>query len=172
MKLIWSLLDHKNLKKSQRKVEKNLVKSLLAHKLREELKSLRKESSQMIPRSQKLREESNIFRKNSRNETDQTIAKRKKQPNDSTMLSELQWLRNEAQQYRNEAQQYRNEILMIRDELLMPQPFTFENYQSRISDDDIKKLMESDDDEIDIKEIIGIDNDDDDDDDKMILKKS
>ena len=126
----------------------------------------------MIRRSQKLREESKIFRKNSRNETDQTIAKPKKQPNDSTMLSELQWLRNEAQQYRNEAQQYRNEILMIRDELLMPQPFTFENYQSRISDDDIKKLMESDDDEIDIKEIIGIDEDDDDDDDKMILKKS
>ena len=123
----------------------------------------------MIPRSQKLREESKSFRKKSRNETDQTIAKPKKQPNDSTMLSELQWLRNEAQQYRNEAQQYRNEILMIRDELLMPQPFTFENYQSRISDDDIKKLMESDDDEIDIKEIIGIDNDDDD---KIILKKS
>ena len=90
MKLIRSLLDHKNLKNSQRKVEKNLVKSLLAHKLREELKSLRKESSQMIPRSQKLREESKSFRKNSRNETDQTIAKPKKQPNDSTMLSELQ----------------------------------------------------------------------------------
>ena len=34
----------------------------------------------------------------------------------------------------------------------------------------MKKLMESDDDEIDIKEIIGID--DDDDGDKMILKKS
>ena len=34
----------------------------------------------------------------------------------------------------------------------------------------MKELMESDDDEIDIKEIIGID--DDDDGDKMILKKS
>ena len=69
------------------------------------------------------------------------------------MLSGLQQLRNEAQQYRNEAQQYRNEMLMIRDALLIPQPFTVENYQGKISDD-------LSDDGIDIEEIIKIDNTD------------
>ena len=39
------------------------------------------------------------------------MAKSKKQPDDFTMPSKLQRLRNEAQQYRNEAQQYGNETL-------------------------------------------------------------
>ena len=70
-----------------------------SQKLREELKSLRNESSQIIARSQKLREESkSLTEKKSKNKTDQIIAKSKKQPNDFTMLSGLQRLRNEAQQ--------------------------------------------------------------------------
>ena len=71
------------------------------------------------------------------------------------MLSKLQRLRNEAQQYRNEALQYRNGMLMIRDEIPSfkntPQPFSIENYQSRIGDD-------LSDDDINIEEMIKIDN--------------
>ena len=78
------------------------------------MKAIRKESSQIIDRSQKITEELKVVRK----ESAQIIAGSQSLKNKSVNISTQTNFTDEAQQYKNEALQYRNEALQCRNEAL------------------------------------------------------
>ena len=77
------------------------------------MKAIRKESSQIIARSQKLREELKVIRK----ESAQIIARPQSPKNKSVNVSTQTIFIDEALQYRNEALQYKHEALQYRNEV-------------------------------------------------------